>query len=187
MLRHWKRELCWARRSPDKTELSLSCRPSRFYRKGNLCTRRRECRRDALAVVDPSSARVLQRFSTDHYPYAVEAAADGNVYVSAWASNTISMFRTQADGTLSNAGRLTVGPHPSALTFSQDGSRLFVALAGTDQIAVVDAGREKRPQIPSRRSARSPKPGKHPQRTRSFAGRHEALRRRSRQQLDRCF
>ena len=95
---------------------------------------------DALAVVDPSSARVLQRFSTDHYPYAVEAAADGNVYVSAWASNTISMFRTQAYGTLSNAGRLTVGPHPSALTSSQDGSRLFVALAGTDQIAVVDAG-----------------------------------------------
>jgi len=94
---------------------------------------------DALAVVDPTSARVLQRFSTDHYPYAVEAAADGNVYVSAWASNTISMFRTQADGTLSSAGRLTVGPRPSALTSSQDGSRLFVALAGTDQIAVVDA------------------------------------------------
>ena len=94
---------------------------------------------DDLAVVDPSSGRVLQRFSTDHYPYAVEAAADGNVYVSAWASNTISMFRTQADGTLSSAGRLTVGPRPSALTSTLDGSRLFVALAGTDQIAVVDA------------------------------------------------
>ena len=98
---------------------------------------------DAFAVVDPSSGRVLQRFATDHYPYAVEAAADGKVYVSAWGSNTISIFRAEADGTLSNAGRLVVGPRPSALTANQDGSRLFVALAGADQIAVVDTGARK--------------------------------------------
>jgi DNA-binding beta-propeller fold protein YncE len=93
---------------------------------------------DALAVVDPSSGRVVQRFSTDHYPYAVEVAPDGKVYVSAWGSNTISIFRAFADGTLSNAGRLVVGPRPSALAINPDGSRLFVALAGTDQIAIVD-------------------------------------------------
>ena len=93
---------------------------------------------DALAVVDPISGRVLQRFSTDHYPYAVEAAADGRVYVSAWGGNTISIFRSQLDGTLSYVGRLAVGPRPSALISSQDGTRLFVALAGTDQIALVD-------------------------------------------------
>jgi DNA-binding beta-propeller fold protein YncE len=98
---------------------------------------------DALAVVDPSSGRVLQRFSTDRYPYAIEAAADGKVYVSAWGSNTISVFRTQADGTLSYSGRLTVGPRPSALASSQDGSRLFAALAGTDQIAAVDTRSKK--------------------------------------------
>lgn len=98
---------------------------------------------DALAVVDPSSARVLQRFSTDHYPYAVEAAADGRVYVSAWGAQTISIFRSQTDGTLSNEGRLVVGPRPSALTSSQDGSLLYVALAGTDQIAVVDTHAKK--------------------------------------------
>ena len=93
---------------------------------------------DALAVVDPSSGRVVQRFSTDHYPYAVKVAPDGKVYVSAWGSNTISIFRAFADGTLSNAGRLVVGPRPSALVINPDGSRLFVALAGTDQIAIVD-------------------------------------------------
>lgn len=98
---------------------------------------------DALAVVDPSSGRVVQRFSTDHYPYAVEAARDGKVYVSAWGSNTISIFRAFADGTLSNAGRLVVGPRPSALVISPDGSRLFVALAGTDQIAIVDTRSRK--------------------------------------------
>lgn len=98
---------------------------------------------DALAVVDPSSGRVVQRFSTDHYPYAVEVAPDGKVYVSAWGSNTISIFRAFADGTLSNAGRLVVGPRPSALVISPDGSRLFVALAGTDQIAIVDTRAKK--------------------------------------------
>jgi DNA-binding beta-propeller fold protein YncE len=98
---------------------------------------------DALAVIEPSSGRVLQRYTTDHYPYAVEAAADGKVYVSAWGSNTISIFHAEADGTLSNAGRLVVGPRPSALTANQDGSRLFVALASADQIAVVDTRARK--------------------------------------------
>lgn len=93
---------------------------------------------DTLAVVDPSSSQVVQRFATDHYPYAVEACADEHVYVSAWGDRTISIFRANPDGTLLPAGRLQVGNRPSALTCSTDGSRLFVALAGTDQIAVVD-------------------------------------------------
>lgn len=98
---------------------------------------------DTLAVVDPSSNRVVQRFPTDHYPYAVEVAADGKVYVSTWGAQTISIFQAQADGTLSYSGRLVVGPRPSALTSSQDGSRLYAALAGSDQIAVVDTRTKK--------------------------------------------
>ncbi len=98
---------------------------------------------DALAVVDPLSGRVLQRFPTDHYPYAVEAAVDSNVYVSAWGARTISIFRAQADGTLTSKGRLDVGPRPSALVSNKDGSLLFVALAGTDQIAVVNTHARK--------------------------------------------
>jgi DNA-binding beta-propeller fold protein YncE len=93
---------------------------------------------DSLAVVDTSSSKVVQRFSTDHYPYAVEAAADGRVYVSAWGGQTVSLFRIRADGTLSYEGRLNVGTRPSALATNADGSRLFVALAGSDRIAVVD-------------------------------------------------
>jgi DNA-binding beta-propeller fold protein YncE len=98
---------------------------------------------DALAVVDPSSSKVVQRFSTDHYPYAVTASPDGWVYVSAWGGETISIFRVLKDGTLANSGRLRVGPRPSALALSADGSRLFVAMAGSDQIAVVDTRNRK--------------------------------------------
>ena len=36
---------------------------------------------DALAVVDAKTGNVVQRLPTDHYPYAVEVASDGRVYV----------------------------------------------------------------------------------------------------------
>jgi len=40
---------------------------------------------------------------------------------------------------LVSAGRLRVGRHPSALRADLTGTRLYVALAGSDRIAVVDA------------------------------------------------
>jgi DNA-binding beta-propeller fold protein YncE len=98
---------------------------------------------DTLAVVEPATGRVVRRFPTDHYPYAVEAAANGRVYVSAWAADTISMFQARADGTLQAIGKLRVGPRPSALLSNASGSRLFVALAATDQVAVVDTGKKR--------------------------------------------
>jgi DNA-binding beta-propeller fold protein YncE len=96
---------------------------------------------DGLAVVDLATSRVVQRFPTDHYPYAVEAAATGEVYVSAWGADTVAEFRPKPDGLLAPVGKLKVGPRPSALLSNRDGSRLFVALAGTDQIAVIDTAR----------------------------------------------
>ena len=93
---------------------------------------------DTLAVVDPVKKEVVERFPTDHYPYAVATASDGQVYVSAWGGDTISLFRTRADGRLIHRGRLRVGRHPSALLVNASGSRLFVALGGSDQIAVID-------------------------------------------------
>ena len=59
--------------------------------------------------------------------------------MSAWGGNTISAFRARGDGTLIYERRIAVGRHPSALLANRAGSRLFVALAGTDQIAVIDA------------------------------------------------
>ena len=93
---------------------------------------------DALAVVDAKTGNVVQRLPTDHYPYAVEVASDGRVYVSAWGGDTVSVFCTRADAMLVSAGRLRVGRHPSALRVDSKATRLYVALAGSDRIAVVD-------------------------------------------------
>jgi len=90
---------------------------------------------DDIAVVDLASSKVVQHLPTDHYPYAVVAAAD-RVYVSAWGGTTVSMFRARKDGQLAATGRLAVGRHPSALAVS--GSMLYVALASLNEIAVVD-------------------------------------------------
>ncbi len=52
------------------------------------------------------------------------------------AAPTISDFRVLPDGKLAYLGRIEVGRHPSALEVS--GSRLYVALAGSDRVAIVD-------------------------------------------------
>jgi YVTN family beta-propeller protein len=93
---------------------------------------------DDVAVVDLSTHQVTQRLATDHYPYAVEVAGNGRVYVSAWGGETVSVFKQGMDGMLSSAGKVKVGRHPSALVANAAGTRLYVALAGVDQIAVVD-------------------------------------------------
>jgi DNA-binding beta-propeller fold protein YncE len=94
---------------------------------------------DTLAVVDIARSRVVQRLPTDHYPYAVEATADGAVHVSAWGDDTILTFHRRRDGRLSYVGRLHVGRHPSALTANATGSRFFVALSGSDRVIEIDS------------------------------------------------
>src|SRR2546423_2714353 len=97
---------------------------------------------DMLAVVDVASKRIVQRLKTDHYPYNVAVAVDGRIYVSAWGSNSVSVFTAQA-GTLADAGKITVGRHPSALALNADGSRLFVASASSDRVIVVDTTKRR--------------------------------------------
>src|SRR5208282_821127 len=93
---------------------------------------------DSLAVVDLTGARVVQRLATERWPYGVAVAKDGTVYVSAWGGSTVSVFTPAASGALVAAARIRVGRHPSALLLSPDDSRLFVASASADRIAVVD-------------------------------------------------
>ncbi|HLB55267.1 MAG TPA: YncE family protein, partial [Gemmatimonadales bacterium] len=92
---------------------------------------------DSLAVVDLSSGRVVQRLPAGRYPYGVAVAPDGAVYVSAWGGTEVVGFRPAAGG-LAPSGAIRVGRHPSALLLNRDGSRLFVASASTDRVAVVD-------------------------------------------------
>src|SRR5512146_1448268 len=94
---------------------------------------------DSLAVIDLASGRVVQRLATERYPYDVVVDAQGTVYVSAWGGNTVSVFTPASGGSLSDAGRIRVARHPSALLLNGDGSRLFVVSGSTDHVAVVDA------------------------------------------------
>ena len=91
---------------------------------------------DRLAVVNAATGEITQRFSTDHYPYGVALAPNGELFVSAWGGSTVSQFRILADGILAYLGRIEVGPHPSALAMR--GTKLYVTLAGSDRVAVVD-------------------------------------------------
>jgi DNA-binding beta-propeller fold protein YncE len=91
---------------------------------------------DRLAVVNAATGEITQRFSTDHYPYGVALTEDGQVFVSAWGGSTVSQFRVLADETLAYLARIEVSRHPSALAVR--GTRLYVTLAGSDRVAVVD-------------------------------------------------
>ncbi|HKQ52939.1 MAG TPA: bifunctional YncE family protein/alkaline phosphatase family protein [Pyrinomonadaceae bacterium] len=93
---------------------------------------------DSLAVIDLTTKRVVARHKTDHYPYEVAVAPDNKVYVSAWGGATVSVFSAGRGGALAGEGKIVVGRHPSALALNADGSRLFVASASTDRVAVVD-------------------------------------------------
>ena len=93
---------------------------------------------DSLAVIDVASKKVTQRFATERYPYGVVVAKDGTVYISAWGGSTVSVFASIDGGRLKSAGSIPAGRHPSAMTISADGSRLFVASGSTDRVAAVD-------------------------------------------------
>jgi DNA-binding beta-propeller fold protein YncE len=96
---------------------------------------------DRLAVVDTATGEIVQRFPTDHYPYGVILGGDGHLFVSAWGGATVCDFHVLADGKLAYLGRIEVGRHPSAMGVS--GSRLYVALAGSDRVAIVDTHSRK--------------------------------------------
>jgi DNA-binding beta-propeller fold protein YncE len=91
---------------------------------------------DRLAVVNSATGEIVQRWPTDHYPYGVIVSDGGHLFVSAWGGTTVSEFHVLADGMLAYIGRIEVGRHPSALALN--GAQLYVALAGSDRVAIVD-------------------------------------------------
>ncbi len=99
---------------------------------------------DSLAVIDIPTRKVVARFATERYPFAVVVAFDGTVYVSAWGGSTVSAFKPSYENSakLTALGRIKVARHPSAMVLNGDGSRLFVASGSTDRVDVVDT--EKR-------------------------------------------
>ena len=110
--------------------IALSADGRRLYVAENLA--------DTLAVIDIENNKIEQRLATEPYPCDVVVAPDGGVYVSAWGGGTVSAFTSGKDGSLKERQRIPVGRHPSALLLNHSGSRLFVASASTNSVAVVD-------------------------------------------------
>ena len=104
---------------------------------------------DDIAVFDLQTSAMVQRQPTEHYPYGVAVAADGRVFVSAWGGESIAVFRSSASGKLSPVGRVAVGRHPSALLLNRKATRLYVALASRDRIAIVDVSRDGLKSVPT--------------------------------------
>jgi DNA-binding beta-propeller fold protein YncE len=95
---------------------------------------------DTFAVINVASGAVTDRKAAGHFPYAVVVSPRGDVFVSAWGADVVTRFRIDTKtGKIRNAAELQVGRHPSALLLNSSGTRLFVACASVDAIAVVDA------------------------------------------------
>jgi len=116
---------------------------------------------DSLAVLDVGSGRVVQRLPTGRYPYAVAVGSDGRVYVSAWGGAWIATYSLRGDRLVATS-RIPVGRHPSALALNARGTRLFVARASFDRIAVVDTRRDTVIAELSDAAARGPAEGATP-------------------------
>ncbi len=107
---------------------------------------------DDVLQLDAASGKILHRFDLaknvivpSTYPIAVTVSHDQHfAYVALWNGSAITALdlRTGKVGVTLPLLPPTVatGPssHPTAFAFSPDGSRLFVALANRDTIAVVD-------------------------------------------------
>ena len=94
------------RRSGTRYPAGLAVSPdgTRLYVAENLA--------DSLAVIDLGTGAIVSRHATERYPYGVVVTPTGDVYVSAWGGNTVSVFTPNGSGGLDDAGRIRVGRHP---------------------------------------------------------------------------
>ncbi|HEY7153404.1 MAG TPA: hypothetical protein VH575_05550 [Gemmataceae bacterium] len=109
---------------------------------------------DSVSLVNLTAGAVLAELPCGRKPVAVACSPDGkHAAVSNLWSGNLSLF--DLDGTrIKPAGVLAVGIQPRGLVFSRKG-RLFVALSGSDEIAVLDwVGRKIAQRWPAPREPR---------------------------------
>ena len=104
-----------------------------------------------IAVINPQSGRVIDRFKTGRRPYRIVFHPDGKSYfVSSWADAAVYQYSTVNGEEL---GRIRLGPHTTDMILSayqppvEEGEpkpdwkyRLFVAAANTNNVYVVGIG-----------------------------------------------
>ncbi len=90
---------------------------------------------DSLARIDLAGGRVVERIPTASRPYRIVFHPDGkSLLVSSWGDNVI-VRHDLASGRILE--RVDVGPHPTDMLWD-GGRRLFVAVANTNYVAVLD-------------------------------------------------
>jgi DNA-binding beta-propeller fold protein YncE len=104
--------------------------------------------RNSIAVINPQSGLVIERFATGRRPYRILFHPDGkSLFISSWADGAVYHHET-TNGSLIDKIRL--GPHPTDLAWLPGGpsadvseekpawvARLFVAAANTNNTYVV--------------------------------------------------
>ena len=107
---------------------------------------------DEAILMDAGSGRILHRFdlSTQRvvpgsYPYSVAVTRDASrAYVSLWNSSRVADIDLVHNTLLRMiplhrpVSHTASGSHPTALLLNADNSRLYVALANSDDVAVID-------------------------------------------------
>jgi len=103
--------------------------------------------RDEIAVINPQSGWVIERFRTARRPYRILFAPDGkSFFVTSWAEGSVDQHNAQ-DG--EHLSMLRLGPQPMDMVLSdrplqaEEGeepppwkARLFIALANTNRVSV---------------------------------------------------
>jgi len=94
----------------------------------------------ALHIVDLQTRTLKQTIAIANSFVGVAFSPAGDtIYVGGGASNDVKIFKATA-GTFAAAGTIPIsgGPQPSGLTLNADGTRLYVALNQTHEVAVID-------------------------------------------------
>ncbi len=93
-----------------------------------------------VVILDATSLATKERFITLAHPTAVAYHSDGRLFVAESGSNTILQIQdhrvTRVTVSLDSAH--PIGPTPTGLAFSKDGTRLYVTLAGENAVSVLD-------------------------------------------------
>jgi YVTN family beta-propeller protein len=94
----------------------------------------------ALHLIDVETAAIKQTIGIANSFVGVAFSPDGKrIFVGGGASNDVKLFAAAANGTFAAAGTIPIaGAAPSGLSLSADGSRLYVALNMTHEMAVIN-------------------------------------------------
>ena len=91
---------------------------------------------EKLHAIDVDTRAIAKTINLPAEPYTVVVSADSaTVYLSLWGGSKVLAFNAVD---LSLKHEIDVGEHPNAMTFSKDGSRLFVACANTNAVWNID-------------------------------------------------